>query len=329
MADESQWCCPICYGHQEGIASLSPCRHRFCLGCAMRRADRNRRCSLCRTATTSIVFSQRSGDDYFSISITGPAEQWAAKHHYKQGDEEPVPGDEEPFPGAEEPVARAQVGGFPPEVWAEFFKRDPVNIRPLLLWMQGELEVMFEGEWWKADQAEGIIVSYLCLHGLDEEQLVEDLQTWVLGNTEAFVHELISVASRLCSSELQHYLAQENPGASSSPTTSPAATPSPPSSGTPDCSLDSSSSPAGSDVEGHPQHLHRGPNHPPSAPVPVDKKEPQEELGVVVPDASVQGCSHSPSSAGQGRDRSPRGPRGPPKKRAPSPQDSSQPRRRC
>ncbi|XP_071586962.1 E3 ubiquitin-protein ligase Topors-like [Heliangelus exortis] len=344
MADESQWCCPICYSHEEGIASLSPCRHQFCLGCAMRWTQQNRRCPLCRAESTTIIFSQRSDDDYFSIDITDPTGLWAVQHQEEQG--------------AEEPMRRAQTGGFPPEVWAEFFKRNPNNIWYLQVWIQGELETIFEGEWWEEIELEGTIIFYLCLYGLDEEQLLQDLQVWLGNSTQTFVHELIEMALHLCGRDLRQYLAQQNAADSSSTTSSsdtclitsssPSTTTSPNSCSSPTISPaaspshtasqrdipDSISSPAGPDMEEHPStsepiRVWGGPSSPPSVPVPVDQEEPQEEPGVAVPGPSAQGCSHSPSTPSQGRDRSPRGPRRPPKRRAPSPQDSPQPRRRC
>ncbi|XP_071586815.1 E3 ubiquitin-protein ligase Topors-like [Heliangelus exortis] len=312
MADESQWCCPICYGHQEGIASLSPCRHQFCLGCAMRWLQQNQSCPLCRAQTTSIRFSQRSEDDFLMFN-------WSEST-------EPLVEDYEDEQAAEEPMPSPLVGGFPPQVWANFFRSHPFNIRPLLPWLRREIEGIFEEAWFMVRALEVTVVARLCEYGLDVEQLLESLRYCVPGNPEPFVRQLIAMASQVCSSELQLHLEQQIPEASSSPTTSPAATRSSPSFQTPDCSFNSSSILAGSDMEGHPSTvepaLHRVPRNPSSVPVAMDQEEPEEDLGVVLPRPSAQGCGHSPSTPGQGRDRSPRGPRRPPKRRASSPQDS-------
>lgn len=67
------------------------------------------------------------------------------------------------------------MGVFPPEVWAGFLKCSPNSIRPLLLWLQRELGVLFEDQWWEMAAAEGIIVSHRCLWGLHEEKLLQKL----------------------------------------------------------------------------------------------------------------------------------------------------------
>lgn len=72
------------------------------------------------------------------------------------------------------------------------------------------------------------------------------------------------------------------------------------------------------------------PSRPPSVPIPAEQEQPQEGPGRAEEAAgpSARGSNHSPSAPSQGRDRSPRGPRRPPKRRAPHPDDSPQPRKR-
>ncbi|KAM6037167.1 uncharacterized protein LJ206_001787 [Theristicus caerulescens] len=320
MAAESERSCPICHDNQDDIAYMSPCLHQFCLGCALRWARQKPSCPLCQSGTTAILFSVWSEDDYLTFEVPGPAAAPAGDHR-----------DEEGAAGA---VPRAQVGAFPPEVWADFFRSHPDNVRPLLLWLRQELEVLFD-RWWEATTAEGIIVGHLCLCGLDEAVLVHELQSCLPENAGPFVLRLITTAVRLCGGELRRHLGQQDPRAAGGEDESPAASPSPAASRgvTPDSRLASSSSPAGSDVEEQPgtseAALRGGPGRPPSAPVPAEQEQPQEEPGqAAAAGPSAQGCSRSPSAPGWGRDRSRGGPRRPPKRRAPGPQDSPQPCKR-
>ncbi|NWH48170.1 TOPRS ligase, partial [Fregata magnificens] len=321
MATESEWSCPICCDDQEDVAYLSPCLHQFCLGCALRWAWQKPNCPLCRLVTTAILFSVRSDDDFLTFDVPGPAEPPADHDQDEQGAAGPVPG--------------AQVGGFGPETWADFFKSHPNNIRPLLPWLRRELGVLFEEQRWEVAAAEGTVVAYLCLWGLDEEVLVRELQGYLQGQTQTFVRRLIAAAVHLCGRELRRHLGQQGPRVARGEDDGPAASPSPTASwrGTPAPHLASSSSPAGSDIEDRPSTsaaaLRGGPGCPPSAPLAAEQEQPQEEPGeVVVAGPSAQGCSRSPSTHGQGRDRPPRGPRRPPKRKSSGPQDSARPCKR-
>ena len=105
--------------------------------------------------------------------------------------------------------------------------------------------------------------------------------------------------------------------------------------GTPGSSLASSSSPASSDAEDQPSSsvaaLRGGPTCPPSAPVPAEQEQPQEEPGEVVALAgpSAQACSCGPSAPDPGGDRSHGGPRKPQKRRASGSQASPAHKRPC
>ncbi|XP_071586979.1 E3 ubiquitin-protein ligase Topors-like [Heliangelus exortis] len=350
MADERQWCCPICYSHEEGIASLSPCRHQFCLGCAMRWLQQKKSCPLCRAEMTSIRFSERSDDDFLTFTASDPTEPWAE--------------DEEDEQVAVEPVPRPLVGGFPPEVWADFFRSHPFNFRPLMPWLRRELRVIFENTWWMMHVVEVTVVARLCEYGLDEELLLEDLQYCVPGNPETFVRQLIETASEVCARELQQHLAQQNPattpsstnssdttpsstsssdrGPSSttspasghSPTASPAASSSPTASHSraPESILAFSSSLASSHVEEQPSSSEPAPcsglSCPQSVPMPAEQEQLQEEPEVAVAGPSGQGGSCSPSPPSWVREHSPGASQHLPKRGALQPQDSSQPHKR-
>ncbi|NXE84813.1 TOPRS ligase, partial [Cochlearius cochlearius] len=320
MATETEWSCPMCHNNQDDIAYMSPCLHQLCLGCALRWARQKSNCPVCRSRTTTILYSLWSDDDYLTFDVPGPAEPVAEDHQDRCGAAGPVPG--------------AQVGIFPPEVWADFFKSHPNSIRPLLLWLQRELGVLFEDQWWEVAAAEGIIVSHLCHWGLHEEVLVQKVQNFLPAHPGTFVRQLITTAMHLYGREIHQHVGQQDPHAARGEDDSPATRPSPTTSrgGNPDSSLASSSSPEGYNREEEASTLeaaHHGRPGCPSAPVPAEQELPQEESGqAAVAGPSAQACSHSPSAPGQGWDRLPGGPRCPRKRRAPSPQDSPQPRKR-
>ncbi|XP_029861613.1 uncharacterized protein LOC115337456 [Aquila chrysaetos chrysaetos] len=230
-------------------------------------------------------------------------------------------------------VPWAQVGSFPPAVWADFFKSHPNNIRPLLPWVRHELGVLYEEQWWEVAAAEGIIVAHLCLWGLDEEVLVQKLQNCLSQHTRTFVPRLITAAVRLCGWAVRQHLGQQDPRAAGGEDNGPAASPSSTASPgwTPAPHPASSSSAAGPDVEEEASTseatLRGGPDSRPSAPVPAEQDQPQEEPGeAAAAGPSAQGCS--PSAPGRGRDRLPRGPWRPPKRKASGPRDSAQPCKR-
>ena len=321
MAAESEWSCPICQDNQDDVAYTSPCLHQFCLGCAVRWAQQKPNCPLCRSGTTAILFSVWSDDDYLTFDMPGPAEPPAEDTQQEQGAAGPVPG--------------AQVDSFPPEVWADFFKRHPDNIRPLLPWLRRELRVLAEDQWWEMAAAEGTIVAHLCLYGLDEEALVRQLQNCLPEDAETFIHQLITAAVRLCGREIRWHLDQQNSHAAGEEDDGPAASPSPTASQGGALALHpaSSSSPAGPDGEEEAgtseAALRGGPGRPPPVPILAEQEQPPEEPGQApAAGPSAQGCTRSPSAPGWGRDRVSRGPRRPPKRRAPSPQGSAQPRKR-
>ncbi|NWQ78453.1 TOPRS ligase, partial [Columbina picui] len=317
MAAESEWSCPICCDDREDIACMSPCLHQICVGCAMRWVQQKANCPLCRSRTTAILFSRLSDDDYLMFDVPRTA---------ASSDED------EEEQGAAWPVPRAEVGGFPPEVWADFFKSHPDNTRPLLPWLRRELEALAENEWWEVDAMEATVVAHLCLWGLDEEALVRQLQDNVQEDTRTFVRQLISAVVHLCGREICLHLGQQDPhddrGEDDSPASSPSTTAS--REGTPAPHPASFSSPSGSDVEEQPSTsdtaLRWCPSYSSTVPIAAEQEQPQEEPGQAVAGLSAQDCS--PSSPGQDRDRSPAGARRPTKRSNPSPPDSPQPCKR-
>ncbi|NXS69224.1 TOPRS ligase, partial [Pandion haliaetus] len=323
MAAKSEWSCPICRDDQDDMAYMSPCLHKFCLGCALRWAWQKPNCPLCRSGTTAIFFSVWSDDDYLVFDIPSPADP-QAEHHQ----------DEQQAAGL---VPRAQVGGFPPAVWADFFQSHPSNIRPLLPWVRRELGVLFRHQWWEVAAAEGTVVAHLCLYGLDEEMLVQQLHNCLPGNAATFIHRLINTTVRVCGRAIRRHLGQQGPRTAWVGDERPAASRAASRRSTPAPPAASYSSATGSNVEeeaGRPQaSLRRSPGRPPAGPVPAEQEQPQEEPQEEPEEAaaagpSAQGCSRSPSARGRGRNRSPGGPRRPRKRRSPGTREPAQTHKR-
>ncbi|NXH09002.1 TOPRS ligase, partial [Loxia leucoptera] len=335
MATETEWNCPICRDIPGEIASVTPCVHLFCLGCIVRWAKTKPSCPLCRQAISSIIYSVRSEEDFLEIVLPSPSDSSAAHHQDEQRAAEPMP--------------RAYVAGYPPEAWAGFFQECSEILEPLLPWLNQELSEMLRTRWWEVALAQSAIVANLCRYGLSEEALVRELHPLLQEQTVAFVRRLIDIAADRCSDEILRQMnllsshaeeeqeqeeeeeeEEEGSTALRGPSASPQRTPTP--------TLASPCSPVVSNVEADvgtmEATLRGGPGRSPSAPVPAERGQPQEEPGSGAAAAagaggpSAQGCGRSPSAPGRDRDCSPEGPRRPAKRRASGPQESPQPPKR-
>ncbi|XP_071595810.1 uncharacterized protein [Heliangelus exortis] len=198
------------------------------------------------------------------------------------GPAEPPDGDQQDEQGVVSLRLGAQVGGFPADVWADFFKSHPNNIRPLLPWLRSQLRVVLEEQWWHLMMWEARLVGCLCLYGLDVGVLARTLETRLQEHTRPFVLRLITAALCLCGAGIHQYVAQKDTSASRGEDNSPEATTSPLGEETDDCSLAASSTPAGSDGEEEASTskaaLPRDPGHTPPVPLKAEKEQPQLEL---------------------------------------------------
>lgn len=144
---ESEWTCPICGYHQDDVAYVIPCLHQLCYGCAGHRSKQS--CALCRHNIKTIQYSVRADDDYLECSAP------LSKVHLDYG-----------LQG--EPELIAPEHSFPPEVWAAFLQLYPRKLRPLLQWLQREIGRISGNEWWDIHARQSIILSFLCMHRLNE-----------------------------------------------------------------------------------------------------------------------------------------------------------------
>ncbi|XP_029860646.1 E3 ubiquitin-protein ligase Topors-like isoform X2 [Aquila chrysaetos chrysaetos] len=323
MATETEWSCPICGDARDDVSYAMPCRHQFCLGCILRWTEVKPECPLCRRPVENVRFSVLGEDDYLQCVVAHPEESPDAS---RQAGSAPGPLPENSphhpaasppsspqwilspaEPGAAEPE---DVGGLLPVVWAYLFQRRQHLLDPVLPWLRQELEAIYGARWWEAKTAENSILHTLCIHGPDEEVMLQMLEPLLGHYTTLVVYGIMGIIEGQCSEEAWRLLC---PHAAGEEGNSPAAGSSSSSSsstgsqeGTPTAQPSSSSSPSGAEQE-------------------QPREEPGQEAAA---GPSAQGCGRSPSAPGRGRGRSPGGPRRPAKRRAPGPQDSPRPRKR-
>ncbi|NXL40265.1 TOPRS ligase, partial [Glaucidium brasilianum] len=358
MATETEEICPICRDVPRNETCTMPCGHQFCLGCILRWVYEQPQCPLCRQPVEKVRFRLFRENHYLSFVIRDPEEMpdttsqedtdpsRPAENSPNHPVASPAPSPQGPLSPDEEGTAGPEaeaVGGIMPEVWAQLFQRLGYVLGPVLLpWLRQELQEICGPRWWQAYCAEADILHTLCVSGPDAEALVQVVQPELGEDAAPLVHGIISIIEDECSQQAwnlvhNHSVWEDDAssGAGSSPTSSSSTSPSPTSYqwGIPSSYTSSSSSSAGSDGEEEAVMLEAAlcgdPGHQPSAPVPAEQEQSQEEPGQeAVAGPSAQGCSRSPSSPGHGRDGSTGSRRRPPKRRAPSPQDSPQPCKR-
>ncbi|NXL01059.1 TOPRS ligase, partial [Mesembrinibis cayennensis] len=323
MARELEECCPICLDSWEEPSYVTPCLHRFCYPCILRWAESKPECPLCKRRILSLMHSMWADDDFGEHVIT-PSVVSSVIGRQAGG----APGHPAAHsPAATEPqpvgmVPGAPLAGLQPNTWASLFRDHPALLQPLLPWVRQELGGIFGNQHSRARMVEGIVMPLLVLFGLDEDLLVQLLGASLQNHAATFAHQLIDVAVQRCSGEARRLLGLEDGHAGRGREGSPAPAPGPTASrgGSPTPGPTPSSSPEGTNTEELPSTsaaaLHGGPGSPPSAPGPLpgEQEEPQEE--------PAEAVAHPPASS-RGRERSPGGPRQPPKRRAGSPEASS------
>uniref|UniRef100_A0A8D0FWJ0 RING-type E3 ubiquitin transferase n=1 Tax=Strix occidentalis caurina TaxID=311401 RepID=A0A8D0FWJ0_STROC len=88
----TEWSCPICGETRDGAAYVTPCLHKFCLGCIVRWAKRKASCPLCRQTVRSIVYSVRSEEDCLEMTFRQrPSHPSVAGHQDEQQAADSVP----------------------------------------------------------------------------------------------------------------------------------------------------------------------------------------------------------------------------------------------
>lgn len=157
-------------------------------------------CALCRHNIKTIQYSVRADDDYLECSAPLP------KVHLDYG-----------LQG--EPELIAPEHSFPPEVWAAFLQLYPRKLRPLLQWLQREIGRISGNEWWDIHARQSIILSFLCMHRLNEAIFVaaESRRQQSVLCEEAYFHHSSPVWPR---TQQNHWDTHATEGQEDSPTTS-------------------------------------------------------------------------------------------------------------
>ncbi|NWZ58509.1 TOPRS ligase, partial [Haliaeetus albicilla] len=328
MAAELDNRCPICLDSWEEASYVMPCLHQFCYECILRWAESKPECPLCKRRIVSIVHSVQADDDFKEHVVSPPAAPYVLSHQAGGAPGRPAAHS----PAAEEQqsvgmLPRASLGGLQPNAWASLFRDHPALLQPLLPWVRQQLARILRNRRSQVVIAEDLVVSALGLFGLDEDFLARLLRVSFQRHTATFIQQLIDVAVQRCSREARRLLGLEDGHAAGGREGSPLAAPQPAASqrGSPAPGPAPAGSPAGADEVERPSTstaaLRGGPSSPPSVPIPThgEQEEPHQDPGEAVA---------GPSTSRQDRDRSLGGPRRPPKRRASSSQEASQPCKR-
>ncbi|PKU28213.1 hypothetical protein llap_21483 [Limosa lapponica baueri] len=326
--------CPVCLDSWEDAAYAMPCLHQFCFQCIRRWANSKPECPLCKRRVQSIVHSVRADNDFEEVAIT-PSALASAAVGTRQAAGAPTPPPthttprhpQTPHPLAAESGTRAPVGGLQPDTWASLFDDHPGLLQRFLPWLQQQLGLIFAQEPSTAVVLEDLILSVLGLFGLDEDVLVRLLQASLQNRAATFAHQLINVAVQRCSREAHRLLGLADGHADEEREATPTALPHPAASqrGSPDPGPATYSRPHAAHEDDrlntNTAHLRGGPNSIPDTPVPShgEQEELHENSGEAVA---------GPSTPSRGGDRSSRGTRRAPKRKASSSHGSSQPSKR-
>ncbi|XP_021237197.1 uncharacterized protein LOC110390269 [Numida meleagris] len=282
MATELDRRCPICLDSMDDASHVMPCLHQFCFGCIRRWIETRPKCPLCKRRVRSILHLVRA-DDSFEEFVVGRHERARrAPQHQMQA----VP------------------------IRVPIFCLHPCVLEPLLPWLRRELRQLFGADGRAAFLTHRLVISGLCLFGLDEGALTLRLSSSLQSQATSFVWRLIVQAARLGIGEVQHPLGLGPLHAATGQGGRPAAAP-------PEQIPHPSPRPSSSTGEGSMVELpvpstaarREAPGQPPSIPAPVLSVQgaAQEEPGEAVP---------GPSTASTVRQHSHRAPQRAPKRRA-------------
>lgn len=146
------------------------------------------------------------GDDDFEEQVITPSAALSVVAHLTGGAPGHTGAHNLHCPAAFQPSAAGLVPSAPggrlrPHIWTLLFQEHPALLQPPLPWLQQELGLIFEGGSWEASTAQRLVLSSLHLFGLDEETVIQLLQTALGRYTRSFDHQLIEAIRRWCSGE--------------------------------------------------------------------------------------------------------------------------------
>ncbi|KQK73978.1 E3 ubiquitin-protein ligase Topor [Amazona aestiva] len=206
--------CPICLdSSEEGASYVLPCLHQFCYTCILQWSENSPECPLCRRRMTSIMQSGQGDDNSQEHVISPPSdgEEPSGSDHERGGAPGQPTAQSHQHSAASQPqgvvlVPRHPVAGLCPHIWAYFFQHDPSLLRPLMPWLRQWLYVIFQGRLWESEAARMFVLFCLEFYGLDEEPLVQVLQSALGEYTRDFVGRLIDITVERCSGEVRQRL---------------------------------------------------------------------------------------------------------------------------
>ncbi|XP_021236807.1 E3 ubiquitin-protein ligase Topors-like [Numida meleagris] len=170
MATELDRRCPICLDSMDDASHVMPCLHQFCFGCIRRWVETRPKCPLCKRRVRSILHSVRADDSFEEFVVGRRVRARRAPQHQMQAAPIRVP----------------------------IFRLHPPVLRPLLPWLRRELRQLFGADGRAAFLTHHLVISGLCLFGLDKGALTLWLSSSLQSQATSFVWRLIAQAAPPC-----------------------------------------------------------------------------------------------------------------------------------
>ncbi|XP_019466461.1 uncharacterized protein LOC109364801 [Meleagris gallopavo] len=195
--------CPICLENWDSVAYTMPCCHQFCFPCIEQWTRIRLQCPLCKRGVQSIIHTVQADDDFKELVFRPDAGASTATW-------DPTV-NQEVWPRPE--VPRRLLGGLSPDTWATVFRDHPALLQPLWSWLRRKLHRILGNDEIHANILAQSVIWALLHIGLEEEVLVETLDSDLEGRTVTFVQQFIAFTVRRCGREAHRRLGLNVPPA--------------------------------------------------------------------------------------------------------------------